>query len=187
MKNVVFDDVICDRQVIVQKHTKPYEYFTGYIRLQHTDPRIWLDKVDQGDYDYFNNLKEFHFLPEVTYAGNLGMDGEWWVGFDTASFAFGEYEKEDCIEVLSETAKMLEIRNKAVADLKVGQLLQALRYIVEAKNLSDDKDYKSSKKYIEEAGEALIDFLNKEIRISPEEIEMVFTINEIINREQDDE
>lgn len=60
------------------------KYFTGYIQLHHTDPRIWLDQVNMGNEDYFNQLYEFQeFIGGVTYAGNLHIDGEWWVGFDT--------------------------------------------------------------------------------------------------------
>ena len=55
MKNVVYNEVVYDRRIMVCEMNMPWgKYFTGYIQLHHTDPRIWLDQVNMGNEDYFN-------------------------------------------------------------------------------------------------------------------------------------
>lgn len=118
MKDVVFNEVVSGRRIMVFKHTKPWTYYTGYIQLYPLDdPAEWIAQVNNRNEDYFDRLDEFSNFPYgVTYAGNLSIDGEWWVGFDTASAPSGEIDKEECIDALKATALTLKIRAKAVKD-----------------------------------------------------------------------
>ena len=97
MKDVVFNEVVSGRRIMVFKHTKPWTYYTGYIQLYPLDdPAEWIAQVNNRNEDYFDRLDEFSNFPYgVTYAGNLSIDGEWWVGFDTASAPSGEIDKEE--------------------------------------------------------------------------------------------
>ena len=118
MKDVVFNEVVSGRRVIVQKHTKPWTYYAGYIQLYPLDdPAEWITQVNNRNEDYFDRLDEFSEFPYgVTYAGNLSIDGEWWVGFDTSSAPLGDIDKEECIDALKATALTLKIRAKAVKE-----------------------------------------------------------------------
>lgn len=116
MKDVVFNEVVSGRRIMVFKHTKPWEYYAGYIQLYPLDdPAEWIAQVNNRNEDYFDKLDEFSNFPYgVTYAGNLSIDGEWWVGFDTSSAPLGDIDEEECIDALKDTALTLKIRANAV-------------------------------------------------------------------------
>ena len=133
MKDIVFNEVVNGRRVMVEKHNNPWDYYTGYIQLGKIgDPDEWIKQVNNRNEDYFDRLDEFSNFPYgVTYAGNLSIDGEWWVGFDTASAPIGSVDEEDCIDALKATALILEVRSNAVKDA--------------AYNLKDKKDKATDK------------------------------------------
>lgn len=188
MKDIVFNEVVSGRRVMVEKHNSPWDYYTGYIQLYPLDdPAEWIKQVNNRNEDYFDQLDEFSNFPYgVTYAGNLSMDGEWWVGFDTASAPIGSVDEEDCIDALKATALILEVRSNAVKDAaynlkdkkdkatdkqkNVGLLLETFNDLANAVALNKtDKTDKANKK-LENAGIKLIEFLNKELNVSPEDV-----------------
>ena len=204
MKDIVFNEVVSGRRVMVEKHNSPWDYYTGYIQLYPLDdPAEWITQVNNRNEDYFDQLDEFSNFPYgVTYAGNLSMDGEWWVGFDTASAPIGSIDEEDCIDVLKDTALILKIRAKAVKDAaynlkdkkdkatdkqkNVGLLLETVNDLANAVALNKtDKTDKANKK-LENAGIKLIEFLNKELNVSPEDVAL-FAILKIALSEDEDE
>lgn len=191
MKNVVYNEVVYDRRIMVCEMNMPWgKYFTGYIQLHHTDPRIWLDQVNMGNEDYFNQLDEFReFLGGVTYAGNLNIDGEWWVGFDTAFFSrmFADIDKKDCVECLKQTAKTLELRTKAVRDIKFGSLLEAVNDLANASafNKLGKKDKVNEK--LDEAGKNVVMFLQEELGVAPEDIGLFTILKTVLGEDEDDE
>lgn len=188
MKDIVFNEVVSGRRVMVEKHNSPWDYYTGYIQLYPLDdPAEWIKQVNNRNEDYFDRLDEFSNFPYgVTYAGNLSIDGEWWVGFDTASAPIGSVDEEDCIDALKATALILEVRSNAVKDAaynlkdkkdkatdkqkNVGLLLETFNDLANAVALNKtDKTDKANKK-LENAGIKLIEFLNKELNVSPEDV-----------------
>ena len=204
MKDIVFNEVVSGRRVMVEKHNSPWDYYTGYIQLYPLDdPAEWIKQVNNRNEDYFDKLDEFSNFPYgVTYAGNLSIDGEWWVGFDTASAPIGSIDEEDCIDALKATALILEVRSNAVKDAaynlkdkkekssdkqkNVGLLLEIVNDIANAVSLNEtDKTDKANKK-LENAGIKLIAFLDKELNISPEDVAL-FAILKIALSEDDDE
>lgn len=204
MKDIVFNEVVSGRRVMVEKHNSPWDYYTGYIQLYPLDdPAEWIKQVNNRNEDYFDQLDEFSNFPYgVTYAGNLSMDGEWWVGFDTASAPIGSIDEEDCIDALKDTALILKIRAKAVKDAaynlkdkkdkatdkqkNVGLLLETVNDLANAVALNKtDKTDKANKK-LENAGIKLIEFLNKELNVSPEDVAL-FAILKIALSEDEDE
>ena len=204
MKDIVFNEVVSGRRVMVEKHNNPWDYYTGYIQLYPLDdPDEWIKQVNNRNEDYFDKLDEFSNFPYgVTYAGNLSIDGEWWVGFDTASAPIGSIDEEDCIDALKATALILEVRSNAVKDAaynlkdkkekssdkqkNVGLLLEIVNDIANAVSLNEtDKTDKANKK-LENAGIKLIAFLDKELNISPEDVAL-FAILKIALSEDDDE
>lgn len=203
MKDVVFNEVVSGRRVMVEKHNSPWDYYTGYIQLGKIgDPDEWIKQVNNRNEDYFDRLDEFSNFPYgVTYAGNLSIDGEWWVGFDTASAPIGSIDEEDCIDALKATALILEVRSnavkEAVANLKdkkdkvtdkqknVGLLLETVNDLANAVALNKtDKTDKANKK-LKNAGIKLIEFLNKELNVSPEDVAL-FAILKIALSEDED-
>ena len=204
MKDIVFNEVVSGRRVMVEKHNSPWGYYTGYIQLYPLDdPAEWIKQVNNRNEDYFDKLDEFSNFPYgVTYAGNLSIDGEWWVGFDTASAPIGSIDEEDCINALKATALILKIRAKAVKDAaynlkdkkekssdkqkNVGLLLETVNDLANAVALNKtDKTDKANKK-LENAGIKLIEFLNKELNVSPEDVAL-FAILKIALSEDEDE
>ena len=204
MKDIVFNEVVNGRRVMVEKHNIPWDYYTGYIQLYPLDdPAEWIKQVNNRNEDYFDQLDEFSNFPYgVTYAGNLSMDGEWWVGFDTASAPIGSVDEEDCIDALKATALILEVRSNAVKDAaynlkdkkdkatdkqkNVGLLLETVNDLANAVALNKtDKTDKANKK-LENAGIKLIEFLNKELNVSPEDVAL-FAILKIALSEDEDE
>lgn len=203
MKDVVFNEVVSGRRVMVEKHNSPWDYYTGYIQLGKIgDPDEWIKQVNNRNEDYFDRLDEFSNFPYgVTYAGNLSIDGEWWVGFDTASAPIGSIDEEDCIDALKATALILEVRSNAVKDAvdnlkdkkdkvtdkqkNVGLLLETVNDLANAVALNKtDKTDKANKK-LKNAGIKLIEFLNKKLNVSPEDVAL-FAILKIALSEDED-
>ena len=213
MKDVVFNEVVSGRRIMVFKHTKPWTYYAGYIQLYPLDdPAEWIAQVNNRNEDYFDRLDEFSEFPYgVTYAGNLSIDGEWWVEFDTSSAPLGDIDEEECIDALKATALILKIRATAVKDAvdnlavkyaadnlkdknnkasdkqkNVGLLLETVNDLANAAvfNKTDETD-KANKK-LENAGINLMAFLDKELNVSPEDVAM-FTILKTALSEDEDE
>lgn len=190
MKDIVFNEVVNGRRVMVKKHNNPWDYYTGYIQLSKIDdPDEWIKQVNDQREDYFDKLDEFSNFPYgVTYAGNLNMDGEWWVGFDTASAPTGSVDKDDCINALKATALILEVRSNAVKDAvaetqkndpkddskknyeNVGILLELLSTLALA-NAANDCGYKDTvEDKLRDAGAELIKYLVDELGMDPADI-----------------
>lgn len=205
MKDIVFNEVVNGRRVMVEKHNNTWDYYTGYIQLYPLDdPAEWIKQVNNRNEDYFDKLDEFSNFPYgVTYAGNLSIDGEWWVGFDTASAPIGSIDEEDCIDALKATALILKIRAKAVKDAaynlkdkkekssdkqkNVGLLLETVNDLANAVALNKtDKTDKANKK-LENAGIKLIAFLDKELNVSPEDIALFAILKIALSEDEDEE
>lgn len=203
MKDVVFNEVVSGRRVMVEKHNSPWDYYTGYIQLGKIgDPDEWIKQVNNRNEDYFDRLDEFSNFPYgVTYAGNLSIDGEWWVGFDTASAPIGSIDEEDCIDALKATALILEVRSNAVKDAvdnlkdkkdkvtdkqkNVGLLLETVNDLANAVALNKtDKTDKANKK-LKNAGIKLIEFLNKELNVSPEDVALFAILKIALSEDKD--
>ena len=191
MKNAVYNEVVYDRRIMVCEMNMPWgKYFTGYIQLHHTDPRIWLDQVNMGNEDYFNQLYEFkEFIGGVTYAGNSHIDGEWWVGFDTASFShmFADIDKEDCIKCLKQTAKALELRTKSVRDIKFGSLLEAVDDLAIASVFNKLGKEDKVNKELDETRKNVVMFLQEELGVAPEDIDLFPSLKTVLGEDEDDE
>ena len=205
MKDVVFNEVVSGRRIMVFKHTKPWTYYAGYIQLYPLDdPAEWIAQVNNRNEDYFDRLDEFSEFPYgVTYAGNLSIDGEWWVGFDTSSAPLGDIDQEECIDALKATALTLKIRAKAVkeavANLKdkkdkatekpknVGLLLETLTDIAKANtaNKFDEKD--NAERYLNEARNNVAGYLIKELGVNPDDIALYAIAKSVLNEDEDDE
>lgn len=205
MKDIVFNEVVSGRRVMVEKHNSPWDYYTGYIQLYPLDdPDEWIKQVNNRNEDYFDKLDEFSNFPYgVTYAGNLSIDGEWWVGFDTASAPLGDIDQEECIDALKATALTLKIRAKAVkeavANLKdkkdkatekpknVGLLLETLTDMAKAKtaNKFDEKD--NAERYLNEAGNNVAGYLIKELGVNPYDIALYAIAKNVLNEDEDEE
>lgn len=189
MKDVVFNEVVSGRRIMVFKHTKPWTCYTGYIQLYPLDdPAEWIAQVNNRNEDYFDRLDEFSNFPYgVTYAGNLSMDGEWWVGFDTASAPIGSIDEEDCIKCLKQTAKTLELRTKSVRDIKFGSLLEAVNDLANASafNKLGRKDKVNEK--LDEAGKNVVMFLQEELGVAPEDIDLFAILKTALSEDEDDE
>lgn len=126
METIVYNEIIDGRTAVVKEMNMPFgHYYTGYIEILSTDPISWKNRLEMGKEIFFDSYAEFEDFPSgVTFAGTLpGIDSEkQFVGFDTESFPAGEYDKEECIDILKETATRLAIRTRAaketVANLK---------------------------------------------------------------------
>ena len=190
MKDVVFNEVVSGRRVMVEKHNNPWDYYTGYIQLSKIDdPDEWIKQVNNRNEDYFDRLDEFSNFPYgVTYAGNLSIDGEWWVGFDTASAPIGSVDEEDCIDALKATALILDKKDKATDKQKnVGLLLETFNDLSNAIVLNEtDKTDKANKK-LENAGIKLIAFLDKELNVSPEDVALFAALKIALSEDEDED
>lgn len=204
MKDVVFNEIVSGRRIMVFKHTKPWPYYAGYIQLHPLDdPAEWITQVNNRNEDYFDRLDEFSDFPYgVTYAGNLSIDGEWWVGFDTSSAPLGDIDQEECIDALKATALTLKIRAKAVkeavANLKdkkdkatekpknVGLLLETLTDIAKANtaNKFDEKD--NAERYLNETGNNVAGYLIKELGVNPADIALYAIAKIVLNEDEED-
>ncbi len=203
MENV-YNEIVSGRRIMVFKHTKPWTYYAGYIQLYPLDdPAEWIAQVNNRNEDYFDRLDEFSEFPYgVTYAGNLSIDGEWWVGFDTSSAPLGDIDQEECIDALKATALTLKIRAKAVkeavANLKdkkdkatekpknVGLLLETLTDIAKANtaNKFDEKD--NAERYLNEAGNNVAGYLIKELGVNPADIALYAIAKIVLNEDEED-
>lgn len=203
MKDVVYNEIVSGRRIMVFKHEKPWTYYAGYIQLYPLDdPAEWIAQVNNRNEDYFDRLDEFSNFPYgVTYAGNLSIDGEWWVGFDTSSAPLGDIDQEECIDALKATALTLKIRAKAVkeavANLKdkkdkatekpknVGLLLETLTDIAKAKtaNKFDEKD--NAERYLNEAGNNVAGYLIKELGVNPADIALYAIAKIVLNEDEE--
>ena len=204
MKDVVFNEVVSGRRIIVFKHTKPWTYYAGYIQLYPLDdPAEWIAQINNRNEDYFDRLDEFSDFPYgVTYAGNLSIDGEWWVGFDTSSAPLGDIDQEECIDALKATALTLKIRAKAVKEAvvnlkgkkdkatekpkNVGLLLETLTDIAKANtaNKFDEKD--NAERYLNEAGNNVAGYLIKELGVNPADIALYAIAKIVLNEDEED-
>lgn len=207
MKDVIFNEVVSDRRVMVMKHNNPWTYFTGYIQLSPLDdPSEWIKQVNNQNEDYFDKLDEFSNFPYgVTYAGNLSIDGEWWVGFDTASSPVGSIDEEDCVDALKATALILEIRTNAVKeavagvqkndqkddskkkDKNVGLLLETVTDLACANtsNKFGEKDKVEQK--LSEAGEKLAQYLFEDLGVDPADIALYAMLKVVLKKDDSDE
>lgn len=202
MENVVFNEVVNDRRIIVQKHTKPWTYYAGYIQLDPLDdPAEWITQVNKRNEDYFDRLDEFSEFPYgVTYAGNLSIDGKWWVGFDSSSAPLGDIDKEECIDALKVTALTLKIRAKAVkeavANLKdkasekqenVDLLLEILTDIAfaDVANEREEKDKVEHK--LTEAGDKLSQHLVEDLGINMSDIALYALQKAVLDKDGEDD
>lgn len=205
MKDVVFNEVVSGRRVIVQKHTKPWTYYAGYIQLYPLDdPAEWITQVNNRNEDYFDRLDEFSDFPYgVTYAGNLSMDGEWWVGFDTSS-ASGDIDEEECIDALKATALTLKIRTNAVKeavaevqkndkkddskkkDENVGLLLETLTDISYAATSNNFGEKDKVEQKLNEAGNKLAQYLVKDLGVDPDEIALYAILKVVLDKHEED-
>lgn len=204
MKDVVFNEVVSGRRIMVFKHTKPWTYYAGYIQLYPLDdPAEWIAQINNRNEDYFDRLDEFSDFPYgVTYAGNLSIDGEWWVGFDTSSAPLGDIDQEECIDALKATALTLKIRAKAVKEAvvnlkgkkdkatekpkNVGLLLETLTDIAKANtaNKFDEKD--NAERYLNEAGNNVAGYLIKELGVNPADIALYAIAKIVLNEDEED-
>ena len=84
-----------------------------YIEIKLNDPKDWIQHATVGDSGYFYDVWPFTDLPGwPTFAGYLPIDERHlYIGFDTQEFA-DSYSKEDCIEILKDTAKQLAYDNE---------------------------------------------------------------------------
>ena len=207
MKDIVFNEVVNGRRVMVEKHNSPWDYYTGYIQLGKIyDPAEWIKQVNNQNEDYFDKLDEFSNFPYgVTYAGNLSIDGEWWVGFDTASAPIGSVDEEDCIDALKATALILKIRSNAVKDAvaekqksdqkggskkdseNVGILLELLSDLAIASdaNYYGDKDKVDDK--LSDAGAELIKYLVDELGMDTADIMLYGLLRDVLDEGEDNE
>lgn len=202
MENVVFNEVVNDRRIIVQKHTKPWTYYAGYIQLDPLDdPAEWITQVNKRNEDYFDRLDEFSEFPYgVTYAGNLSIDGKWCVGFDSSSAPLGDIDKEECIDALKVTALTLKIRAKAVkeavANLKdkasekqenVDLLLEILTDIAfaDVANEREEKDKVEHK--LTEAGDKLSQHLVEDLGINMSDIALYALQKAVLDKDGEDD
>lgn len=202
MKDVVFNEVVSGRRIMVFKHTKPWEYYAGYIQLYPLDdPAEWIAQVNNRNEDYFDKLDEFSNFPYgVTYAGNLSIDGEWWVGFDTSSAPLGDIDEEECIDALKATALTLKIRTNAVKeavaevqkndqkddskkkDENVGLLLETLTDLAYAATSNNFGEKDKVEQKLNEAGDKLAQYLVKELGVNPADIALYAMLKVVLER-----
>ena len=207
MENIVYNEIICGRTAVVKEMNMPFgHYYTGYIEILSTDPLSWKNRLEMGNEIFFDSYAEFEEFPSgVTFAGILpGIDSEKkFIGFDTESFPAGEYDKEECIDILKETATRLAIRTRAAKEAvdnsknkkekasdkqkNVGLLLETVNDLANAVafNKTDETDKANQK--IKNAIVKLIAFLDKELNVSPEEVAMFAILKTALSEDEDDE
>lgn len=206
MKDVVFNEVVSGRRVMVMKHNNPWTYYTGYIQLSPLDdPSEWIKQVNNQNEDYFDKLDEFSNFPYgVTYAGNLSIDGEWWVGFDTASSPVGSIDEEDCVDALKATALILEIRTNAVKetvaeaqkndqkddskkkDENVGLLLEMLTDLAYADTANKCDEKNKVEQRLTDAGDKLAQYLVKDLGVNPADIALYAILKVVLDKDEED-
>lgn len=207
METIVYNEIIDGRTAVVKEMNMPFgHYYTGYIEILSTDPISWKNRLEMGKEIFFDSYAEFEEFPSgVTFAGTLpGIDSEkQFVGFDTESFPAGEYDKEDCIDILEETATRLAIRTRAakeaVANLKskedqpdekpknVGLLLETLTDIAKANTANKFDEKNNAERYLNEAGNNVAYYLVKELGVNPADIALYAVSKIVLNEDEDDE
>lgn len=207
METIVYNEIIDGRTAVVKEMNMPFgHYYTGYIEILSTDPLSWKNRLEMGNEIFFDSYAEFEEFPSgVTFAGTLpGIDSEKkFVDFDTESFPAGEYDKEECIDILKETATRLAIRTRAakeaVANLKneedqsnekpknVGLLLEMLTDLAYAdtSNKFGEKDKVEQK--LNEAGDKLAQYLVKDLGVNPSDIALYTMLKVVLDKDEDDE
>lgn len=172
MENIVYNEIICGRTAVVKKMNMPFggHYYTGYIEILSTDPLSWKNRLEMGNEIFFDSYAEFEEFPSgVIFAGTLpGIDSEKkFVGFDTESFPAGEYDKEDCIDILKETGTRLAIRTRAAKEAVA--------------NLQEKKDKVEQK--LNEAGEKLVQYLVKDLGVNPADIALYAMLKVVLDKD----
>lgn len=203
MENIVYNEIICGRTAVVKEMNMPFgHYYTGYIEILSTDPLSWKNRLEMGKEMFFDSYAEFEEFPSgVTFAGTLpGIDSEkQFVGFDTESFPAGEYDKEECIDILKETATRLAIRTRAAkevtADLEnkkdeeknVGLLLEMLTDLAYADTANKCDEKNKVEQRLNEAGNKLAQYLVKDLGINPTHIALYAMMKVALDKDDDDE
>ncbi|OYS20971.1 hypothetical protein CBF56_00205 [Lactobacillus taiwanensis] len=115
MDKFIYSKLWFRRRIILRKlsYKDTGPYFAGYIEIKLNDPKDWVRHATASDSEYFYDVWPFTDLPGwPTFAGNLPIDERHlYIGFDTQEFA-ESYSKEDCIEILKDTAKKLAYDNE---------------------------------------------------------------------------
>lgn len=207
MENIVYNEIICGRTAVVKEMNMPFgHYYTGYIEILSTDPLSWKNRLEMGNEIFFDSYAEFEEFPSgVTFAGTLpGIDSEKkFVGFDTESFPAGEYDKEECIDILKETATRLAIRTRAakeaVANLKnekdqpdekpknVGLLLEMLTDLAYADTSNKFGEEDKVEQKLNEAGEKLAQYLVKDLGVNPADIALYAMLKVVLDKGGEDQ
>ena len=106
MDKFIYSKLWFGRRIILRKlsYKDTGPYFAGYVEIKLNDPRNWVQHATVGDSGYFYDVWPF--------AGYLPIDERHlYIGFDTQEFA-DTYSKEECIEILKDTAKQLAYDNE---------------------------------------------------------------------------
>lgn len=115
MDKFIYSKLWFGRRIILRKlsYKDTGPYFAGYVEIKLNDPRNWVQHATVSDSGYFYDVWPFADLPGwPTFAGYLPIDERHlYIGFDTQEFA-DSYSKEDCIEILKDTAKQLAYDNE---------------------------------------------------------------------------
>lgn len=209
METIVYNEIIDGKTAVVKEMNMPFgHYYTGYIEILSTDPISWKNRLEMGKEIFFDSYAEFEEFPSgVTFAGTLpGIDSEkQFVGFDTESFPGGEYDKEDCIDILKETGTRLAIRTRAAQEAiasqkvenqgtktdkkpkNVGLLLDTVNDIANAVAFNKNDETDKVNQTLENASLKLIAFLDKELNVSPEDVAMFAILKTVLGEDEDDE
>lgn len=208
MENIVYNEIICGRTAVVKEMNMPFgHYYTGYIEIPSTDPLSWKNRLEMGKETFFDSYAEFEEFPSgVTFAGTLpGIDSEKeFVGFDTEPFPAGEYDKEDCIDILKETATRLAIRTRAAKeavagvqktdqkddsrkkDENVGLLLETLTDLACAATSNDFGEKDKVEQKLNEAGDKLAQYLVKDLGVNPADIALYAMLKVVLDKNEED-
>lgn len=207
METIVYNEIIDGRTAVVKEMNMPFShYYTGYIEILSTDSLSWKNRLEMGNEIFFDSYAEFEEFPSgVTFAGTLpGIDSEKkFVGFDTELFSAGEYDKEECIDILKETATRLAIRTRAakeaVANLKnekdqpdetpknVGLLLEMLTDLAYADTSNKFGEEDKVEQKLNEAGEKLAQYLVKDLGVNPADIALYAMLKVVLDKGGEDQ
>lgn len=115
MDKFIYSKLWFGRRIILRKlsYKDIGSFFDGYVEIKLTDPKDWIRHATISDSGYFYDIWPFTDLPGGSaFAGYLPIDERHlYIGFDTQEFA-ESYSKEDCIEILKDTAKQLAYDNE---------------------------------------------------------------------------
>ena len=89
--------------------------------------------------------------------------------------------------MLFRSAKTLELRTKSVRDIKFGSLLEAVNDLANASafNKLGRKDKVNEK--LDEAGKNVVMFLQEELGVAPEDIDLFAILKTALSEDEDDE